>query len=55
MKRKSLKMSRSLRSHCSFSETYNEEIYAKINVDSGTSDAANSNGYNTYFGGFKIS
>ena len=31
------------------------EIYAKINVDSGTSDAANSNGYNTYFGGFKIS
>ena len=28
------------------------ELYANINVDSGTSDLANSNGYNNIFGGF---
>jgi len=30
------------------------ELYANINVDSGTSDLANSNGYNNIFGGFKL-
>ena len=30
------------------------ELYANINVDSGTSDLANSNGYNNIFGGYKL-